>query len=87
MEELKEKIRGMEAEEALAWLDSYIDGHPEDDRAYFLRGLKRWGAGRRGEAMTDYLAAVRLNPESPAQGALTACHEILDYRNKDLYNP
>jgi len=37
--------------------------------------------------MADYLAAIRINPESRAREALKAATEILDYRNKDLYNP
>lgn len=42
---------------------------------------------KRSLAINDYLAAIRLNPSSRANEALKAANEILDYRNKDLYNP
>lgn len=87
MEELKKLVRGMDADEAIATLSAYIAGHPDDDKAYTLRGIKNWSAGNRGQAITDYLSAIRINPDSPAREALKAANEILDYRNKDLYNP
>lgn len=85
--ELRENIRGVGYDEAVASITAYIAAHPEDDRALTLRGLKHWGAGRRSLAINDYLAALRINPESSAAEALKAANEILDYRNKDLYNP
>lgn len=85
--ELRENIRGVGYDEAVTTITAYIAAHPEDDRALTLRGLKHWGAGRRSLAINDYLAALRINPESSAAEALKAANEILDYRNKDLYNP
>ena len=46
-----------------------------------------WRIGARVSAINDYLAAVKINPESKAKLALKATYEILDYYNKDLYNP
>ena len=37
-------------------------------------------------AINNYLQAVHLNPESPAQQALEIANEILDFYNKDMYN-
>ncbi|MBD5206222.1 MAG: hypothetical protein HDS71_05355 [Bacteroidales bacterium] len=85
--ELKEQIKGMSSEEAIAVLTDYITTHPDDDEALTLRGLKYWGAGKRSLSINDYLAAVRINPNSAAREALKAANEILDYRNNDLYNP
>lgn len=84
---LKEKIKGLSQDEAIVLLSTWITEHPEDDEALTLRGMKLWGSGRRGEAMTDYLTALRINPQSNARQALQAAQEILNYRNKDLYNP
>lgn len=80
----------MPAEESIQLISDYIDSHVGDadlDEAYTLRGMKYWGLQKRGAAINDYLAAIRLNPDSKAVEALKAANEILDYYNKDLYNP
>lgn len=84
---LKQQTHGMTYDEAVAFLTEYISSHPENDEAYTLRGMRHWGASKRSLAINDFLAAIRINPESRAQEALKAANEILDYRNKDLYNP
>lgn len=88
IESLKEQIKKASSqEEAIDILNEYISAHPESDEAYTMRGMKYWGLGQRAEALNDYLEAIRLNPQSRARLALQASEEILDYRNKDLYNP
>lgn len=84
---LKKKISQLTTDEAIAELDRYLAEHPDDDEALTKRGMKHWGAGHRSLAINDYLAAIRINPDSPARQALQVANEILDYRNKDLYNP
>lgn len=86
-EEEKERINSLSNEEAIKELDTYIAGAPNDEEALTLRGMKHWGAGHRSLAINDYLAAIRINPQSRAKEALKVANEILDYRNKDLYNP
>ncbi len=85
--ELKDSLKGLSTDKAIEILDKYIAEHPDDDEALTLRGMRHWGAGHRSQAMTDYLSALRINPSSRAAMALKAAQEILDYRNKDLYNP
>lgn len=87
IEELKEKISSVSNDEAIKVLDTYIEENPDNEEAYTLRGMKHWGCGHRSAAINDYLSAIRLNPESRARQALQVANEILDYRNKDLYNP
>ncbi|MDE7508965.1 MAG: hypothetical protein K2M62_02455 [Muribaculaceae bacterium] len=88
MESLKEQIRLLGADEAIALLDKWIAGHPEDVEAYTLRGMKHFGAGHRSAAIGDYLTALRLDPDNArARQALDYANSILDYYNKDLYNP
>lgn len=90
IKELKETIKGLSGEEAVKVLSDYIDSHgtaPDLDEAYTMRGMKYWGMQKRSAAINDYLAAIRLNPESRAVQALKATNDILDYYNKDLYNP
>ena len=88
MESLKEQIRLLGADEAIALLDKWIAEHTEDVEAYTLRGMKHFGAGHRSAAIGDYLTALRLDPDNArARQALDYANSILDYYNKDLYNP
>lgn len=88
--ELKETIRGLSGDEAVKALSDYIEANPDAndlDEALTMRGMKYWGMQKRSQAINDYLAAIRLNPESKAVEALKATNDILDYYNTDLYNP
>lgn len=88
--ELKEKIGGLSGEEAVKVLTEFIDSNPESpilDEALTMRGMKYWGMQKRSAAINDYLQAIRINPQSRASQALKAANDILDYYNKDLYNP
>ena len=38
------------------------------------------------KALNNYLMAIELNPDSPAQTAYNAQIKILDFYNKDMYN-
>lgn len=80
-------VAGLTTDEAIAKLTEYITLHPESDEALTMRGMRFWGMSKRSDAINDYLAALRINPESRAAHALRAANEILDYYNKDLYNP
>lgn len=84
---VKEMVKGLMPAEAIVKLDEYLAAHPDCEEAYITRGLKHWSLGKRADAINDYLSALRINPESRAKEALKAANEILDYRNKDLYNP
>ena len=73
--------------ERLAALDARIEADVADEEAFIERGRLYWALGRRGEAINDYLAAQKINPEGKAKQLLKATYEILDFYNKDLYNP
>lgn len=88
---MKERIRnllaGDRADEAIAELERYrIDGGTMDDTLFYLLGNAWRKKGNWQMAMNNYLEAVHLNPESPAQQALDIANEILDFYNKDMYN-
>lgn len=88
LEKLKDDIRrGLDPQQGLDRLTAYIAAHPDDDEALTARGMQYWSMGDRAQAINDYLAAIRLNPDSKAKMALKATNDILDYYNKDLYNP
>ena len=75
------------AAEALDILNRHIESTPEDDEAYYLRGRVNWKLGRNADAISDYCKAVDLNPSSCAAHALDMARNIMDFYNKDLYNP
>lgn len=84
---IEKLISGNKTDAALDALSKYIEGHPESDDAYFLRGnvyrkLNDWK-----NAISDYATAKNINPESPAATAYDACIEIMNFFNTDLYNP
>ncbi len=68
-------------------LSERIERCAEDEDALIERGRLYWALGKRSEAINDYLAARRLNPEGKAKELLKATYDILNYYNKDLYNP
>ena len=78
------------SEETLARLETLgarIAADASDEEALIERGRLYWALGRRSDAIGDYLAAQRINPSGKATQLLKATYEILDYYNKDLYNP
>ena len=88
---MKERIRNLlaseKADEAIAQLEAWrSDGGAMDDELFYLLGNAWRKKGNWQMAMNNYLEAVHLNPESPAQQALDIANEILDFYNKDMYN-
>ena len=76
-----------EVDEAITLLDGYrTGGGPMDDTLFYLLGNAWRKKGNWQMAMNNYLEAVHLNPDSPAQQALDIANEILDFYNKDMYN-
>ncbi len=56
------------------------------DVPYYLLGNAYRKRGHWRRAMNNYLEAVRINPDSPAAGAHAMLADILNFRNKDMYN-
>lgn len=86
MDTIKQLINENRTDEALRLLDDYIKINPSDDEAYYLRGNVYRKTGDIRRALNNYLTAIELNPDSPAQIAYNAQIKILDFYNKDMYN-
>lgn len=86
METIKQLINDNKTEEALRLLDEYITRNASDDEAYYLRGNVYRKIGETRQALNNYLTAIELNPDSPAQTTYNAQIRILDFYNKDMYN-
>ena len=82
MENLPEDIAAK-----LQALSERLSVNADDESALIERGRLHWSLGRRSEAINDYLAAQKLNPEGKAKQLLKATYEILNFYHKDLYNP
>ena len=69
-------------DEAMALL-----GSADDARALYMKGRIAWKQGRRSDAISLYGRASALDPSGPAAVALEQARQIMDFYNKDLYNP
>ena len=88
---MKQKLRDLlersKADEAIAAAQEYrAEGGVMDDELFYLLGNAWRKKGYWQMAMNNYLEAIHLNPESPAQQALDLANEILAFYNKDMYN-
>ncbi|MDE5948638.1 MAG: tetratricopeptide repeat protein [Prevotella sp.] len=54
---------------------------------YYERGNRFRREGNWQEAINCYIAAIELDPCSPAVEAKQMLDDILGYYNKDMYNP
>lgn len=86
METIRQLINDNKTDEALHLLDEYIKKNDSDDEAYYLRGNVYRKMGDIRQALNNYLMAIELKPDSPAQTAYNAQIKILDFYNKDMYN-
>ncbi len=79
--------QGGENQKAIEYLTEIINADSQNEEAFIERGLLYWGCGERALAINDYHSAISINPDSKAKLAIEATYNILDYYNKDLYNP
>lgn len=73
--------------EEIKRLEEQIKAAPDDDTLHYRLGNAYRKKGNWKEAIKCYLAARELNPASPAAEAYKSIMEILEFHNKDLYNP
>ncbi len=86
-EEIRQLIDENKLEPALTRIEGQLIDHPHDDNAYYLRGVIYWKQGNWKLTIENYLRAIELNPDSPAQQAYHAVMEIINFSNPDMYNP
>lgn len=85
---LRDRIKLMDADRAIAVISDFIAANPDSADAYVMRGLKYFGCGDRALAINDFLKALEIQPDSvAARTALDSANSILDFYNKDLFNP
>lgn len=83
IDSLKDKTPEQQLELTAIWLKI----NPDDAALHIARGKAFWRMGRRGEAMSEYAAADRLEPGGEARTLLDHSNAIMDFFNPDLLNP
>ena len=78
METIKQLITDGKTDEAIRLLDEYIEKNTSSD-AYRKKGDIR-------QALNNYLTAMELNSDSPAQIAHDQLISIMNFYNKDMFN-
>lgn len=86
----RENIMAMFDDNRLDEADSALDalaGTPDRAWALYMKGRIAWKRGQKSSAMSFYAEAAALEPASEAATALEQARQIMDFYNKDLYNP
>lgn len=88
---LSEAVQKMIAENnpegAIAALSEILNDDGNNADLLFERGKLLWKLGRKTDAMSDYAAAVSIDPSSPAAAALEMARDVMAFYHRDLYNP
>lgn len=84
--DIKRLIDDGQIDQAIALLDDALANGLPTDELYYYRGNAYRAKSQWQRAACDYMEAVAINPNSPAQEALTILDEIFNFFNKDLWN-
>ena len=91
IQEIKDMLSRSEGEEALNATNEIIEGKSTNKEtmamAYYLRGNAYRQNGNVRMALNSYLESMDLDPDGPAAEAYRHIQELLDFYNKDYYNP
>lgn len=87
-DKIKEEIDCGRIQEAIEMIDGALAAESGAEAAlHYLRGNAFMKRGDWKEAMACYLQAEELDPDGPAREAKQMLTDILNFYNKDLYNP
>ena len=91
IQEIKDMLSRSEGEEALTAANEIVEnkttGRETLAMAYYLRGNAYRQQGNVRLALNSYLESMELDPDGPAAEAYRHIQELLDFYNKDYYNP
>lgn len=83
----KEQKSSSEEHEKAVAADAVTAEQKAEALRHYRLGRSLWQQGRRGEAMTEYNISLSLDPASPAAAALDMANDIMDFFDRNLYNP
>ena len=91
IQEIKEMLSRSEGQEALEAANEIVESKSVSKKtlanAYYLRGNAYRQNGNVRMALNSYLESMELDPDGPAAEAYRHIQELLDFYNKDYYNP
>lgn len=91
IQEIKDMLSRSEGEEALRAANEIVESKGVSKEtlanAYYLRGNAYRQNGNVRMALNSYLESMDLDPDGPAAEAYRHIQELLDFYNKDYYNP
>ena len=91
IQEIKDMLSRSEGEQALEAANEILNNKSVSREtlatAYYLRGNAYRQNGNVRMALNSYLESMELDPDGPAAEAYRHIQELLDYYNKDYYNP
>ena len=91
IQEIKDMLSRSEGDEALNAANEIVEskttGRETLAMAYYLRGNAYRQQGNVRMALNSYLESMELDPDGPAAEAYRHIQELLDFYNKDYYNP
>lgn len=91
IQEIKEMLSRSEGQEALDAANEIVENKTVAREtlanALYLRGNAYRQQGNVRMALNSYLESMELDPDGPAAEAYRHIQELLDYYNKDYYNP
>ncbi|MBE6315540.1 MAG: tetratricopeptide repeat protein [Bacteroidales bacterium] len=91
IQEIKDMLSRSEGEDALTAANEIVEnkttGRETLAMAYYLRGNAYRQQGNVRMALNSYLESMELDPDGPAAEAYRHIQELLDFYNKDYYNP
>jgi tetratricopeptide (TPR) repeat protein len=91
IQEIKDMLSRSEGDAALEAANEIVENKSVSREmlanAYYLRGNAYRQNGNIRMALNSYLEAMEIDPDGPAAEAYRHLQELLDFYNKDYYNP
>ena len=91
IQEIKDMLSRSEGELALSAATEIVEDKAASREtlamAYYLRGNAYRQQGNVRLALNNYLESMDIDPNGPAAEAYRHLQELLDFYNKDYYNP
>jgi len=91
IQEIKDMLSRSEGEAALSAANEIVENTTTSKEtlamAYYLRGNAYRQQGNVRLALNSYLESMELDPDGPAAEAYRHIQKLLDFYNKDYYNP
>ena len=91
IQEIKDILSRSEGEQALDAANEIVESQGVSREilanAYYLRGNAYRQNGNIRMALNSYLESMEIDPDGPAAEAYRHLQELLDFYNKDYYNP